>query len=621
VPPEAIAESKQIKERLRANKSWSGECLVQRRDTTKFPAIVTDTPVFDEEGKLTARIGISSDITERKRMEDSIRFLSDASASLAQLVDYQSTLQVVAELAVPKFADWCAVDMLESDATLRRLAAAHVEPAKVPIVIEFQERYPPDPNFEYGPARVLRTGSSDMMSVVPDELLAQSARDDEELRMLRSLGLRSYMCVPLKGRGKVLGIMTFAQSESERHYTPADLEFAEELARRAAVAIDNAKLYAELKAADRRKDEFLATLAHELRNPLAPIRNALQILKMPRVDAATAQQVREVMERQVDQLVRLVDDLLDVSRVMRGKIELRKEPIELASVIARGVETAMPLIEVQGHELSVSVPPESLMLDADPVRMAQVIGNLLTNAAKYTESNGRIWLSAERDDGSVWLRIRDNGIGISPDMLPHVFDLFVQLDEAAARSQGGLGIGLTLVKNLIEMHGGTVEARSDGLGQGSQFVLRLPLCSIQPRIDSDDNFDSRQVDGVPCGHKLLVVDDNEDAANSLALLLRLKGHHVEVAHHGPAALEIAEGYRPEMIFLDIGMPGMDGYEVARRLRQHPELKNIVLAALTGWGQQEDRRRSSEAGFDHHLVKPPELELVDSLLSGLGQRKA
>jgi signal transduction histidine kinase/ActR/RegA family two-component response regulator len=460
-----------------------------------------------------------------------------------------------------------------------------------------------------------------MMSVMPDELLVQAARDDDELRMLRNFGLRSYICVPLKGRGRILGIVTFAFADSERFYTPADLEFAEELARRASVAIDNAQLYAELREADRRKDEFLATLAHELRNPLAPIRNALQILKMPRVDAATGEQVREVLERQVDQLVRLVDDLLDVSRVMRGKIELRKEPIELASIIARGVETAMPLIEAQGHELSVAVPPDSLMLEADPVRLSQVIGNLLTNAAKYTEPNGRIWLSAECDGGHVSLRIRDNGIGIAPDMLPHVFDLFVQLDEAATKSQGGLGIGLTLVKNLIEMHGGSVEAKSAGLGKGSEFIVSLPLSNIERRIESGDNGDGLQLEGFSSGHRLLVVDDNEDAANSLALLLRLKGHDVEVAHHGLAALQIADSYRPDMIFLDIGMPGMDGYEVARRLRQHPELKNVMLAALTGWGQQEDRRRSAEAGFDHHLVKPPEPKVVDSLLGDLGQRKA
>ncbi len=371
-----------------------------------------------------------------------------------------------------------------------------------------------------------------------------------------------------------------------------------------------------LRENDRRKDEFLATLAHELRNPLAPIRNSLQILKMPRLDAAIAERSREMMERQVHHLVRLVDDLLDVSRVMRGKIELRKERVELASVVARAVETVQSLIEAQGHQLMVSLPPESLPLEADPVRLSQVVGNLLTNAAKYTEAGGRIRLTAQREGGEVVLRVRDTGIGIAPDMLPKVFDLFVQVDHSATRSQGGMGIGLTLVKNLVEMHHGTVEARSDGLGKGSEFVVRLPL-SAQGREEKGDQDNGGPSESAPSsGHRLLVVDDNRDAADSLAMLLRLQGHEVRVAHDGPTALQMATDYRPEMVFLDIGMPGMDGYEVARRLRSQPGLESVRLAALTGWGQEEDRRRSKEAGFDQHLVKPPEPQALDEVLAAL-----
>jgi PAS domain S-box-containing protein len=373
----------------------------------------------------------------------------------------------------------------------------------------------------------------------------------------------------------------------------------------------------ELREADRRKDEFLATLAHELRNPLAPIRNSLQILKMSRVDAATIQQTRDMMERQVDHLVRLVDDLLDVSRVMRGKIELRREPVELATVVARAVETAQPLIEVQGHQLEIAVPSESLLLSADPVRLAQVVGNLLTNAAKYTEANGRIWLKAEREDGRAVLRVRDNGIGIAPDVLPHVFDLFMQVDHAAARSQGGLGIGLTLVKNLVEMHGGTVEAHSEGLGRGCEFVVRLPLRIQERKQPVDEGNGERLREPAPTsGHRLLVVDDNKDAALSLAMLLRLQGHDVRVAHDGVSALQIAATFGPQVVFLDLGMPRMDGYEVARRLREQPGLEGVVLAALTGWGQQEDRRRTADAGFSHHLVKPPEPKAVEDILDRL-----
>lgn len=371
-----------------------------------------------------------------------------------------------------------------------------------------------------------------------------------------------------------------------------------------------------LRDADRRKDEFLATLAHELRNPLAPIRNSLEILKMPRVDTDTLQQTRAMMERQVHHLVRLVDDLLDVSRVMRGKIELRREQVELANVIARAVETVQPLIAVQGHRLDLSLPHESLLLDADPVRLAQVVGNLLTNSAKYTEANGHIWVSATREDNDVVLRVRDDGIGIASDMLPHIFELFVQADHTSTKAQGGLGIGLTLARNLVHMHGGSIVARSAGLGKGSEFIVRLPLLvrgqegrRERPGLDSVPERSSS-------GHRLLVVDDNRDAAMSLAMLLRLHGHEVKVAHDGAAALAVATTFVPHVVFLDIGMPGMDGYEVARRLRQQPGMETAVLAALTGWGQQEDRRRTAEAGFDHHFVKPPEPAALERLLGAL-----
>lgn len=374
----------------------------------------------------------------------------------------------------------------------------------------------------------------------------------------------------------------------------------------------------ELHEADRRKDEFLATLAHELRNPLAPIRNSLQILKMPHVDAATAQQTREMMDRQVHHLVRLVDDLLDVSRVMRGKIELRRENVELATVVARAVETAKPLIELQEHQLDVSVPNTSLLLDADPVRLSQVIGNLLTNSAKYTEARGHIQVTAWREGGHAVLSVQDNGIGIAEDMLSHVFELFVQADHASTKAHGGLGIGLTLVKNLVEMHGGSVEARSAGLKSGSEFVVRLPLVAREQVPASTPTKRERAV--APSGYRLLVVDDNQDAAISLSILLRLQGHEVRVAHDGQTALDVATAFQPDLVFLDIGMPVMDGYEVARRLRTIPGLEKTILVALTGWGQAEDRRRTTKAGFNHHLVKPAEPQAIEAVLAELKSAK-
>ncbi len=618
-PDEARPASERWAASVRSGAPFGMELrLLDRRKQVYRWHLIRTVAIHDDAGNVVRWFGTAPDIQEQKRAEESSRYLAEASAALASVVDYESTLQKVATLAVPYFADWSAVDMANGDGTLRRLAVAHQDAEKVALVHQLMRDYPPDPESPSGAFAVLRTGKPQLIGEIPDEMLAQAAKDERHLALIRSLGLKSYICVPLVASGNAIGVLTFATAESGRTYTDADLALAMDLAQRAGVAIENTQLYQALRETDRRKDEFLATLAHELRNPLAPIRNALQILNMPRVDAETVQRSREMMERQVHHLVRLVDDLLDVSRVMRGKIELRRERVELASVVARAVETVQPLVDAQGHQLSVRLPPESLAVEVDPVRLAQVVGNLLTNAAKYSEANGHIRLTAERDGGVAVLRVGDTGIGIAKDMLPRIFELFVQVDHASTKAQGGLGIGLTLVKNLVEMHNGTVEARSEGLGKGSEFVVRLPISAQHLR---EDRPEPGQTDDlvVASGHRLLVVDDNQDAAVSLAMLLKLQGHEVQIAHSGMAALEMTKTFAPDLIFLDIGMPGMDGYEVARRLRQQPGLEKVVLAALTGWGQQEDRRRTAEAGFNHHLVKPPDPKAVESVLAGLKQK--
>jgi PAS domain S-box-containing protein len=569
----------------------------------------------DEKGEPERMIGVGMDVTQQTRAAQNARFLASASATLASLVDFNSTLQKVASLAVPYFADWAAIDVFESDGALRRVAVAHVDPAKVALAQELHRRHPPDPSSPHGAWNMLRTGEAEWVREITDEMLAKTTQDADLLAVIRELGLKSYIGVPLKVRDRILGVVTFISAESGHLYDESDLAVAQDVAHRGAVAIENSLLYRELKEADRRKDEFLATLAHELRNPLAPIRNSLQILRMPRIGEEVVRQTTEMMERQVHHLVRLVDDLLDVSRVMRGKIELRRESIELASIVARAVETAQPLIDAQGHSLEISVPRESMLLYVDPVRVAQIVGNLLTNAAKYTQANGRIWLSATTEGPQAVLRVRDTGIGIDPALLPHVFDLFVQADHSFAKAQGGLGIGLTLVKNLVEMHGGAVVARSEGLGKGSEFVVRLPLATPPPTTEEAIG-ESAKSPGARLGHRVLVVDDNRDAATSLSMLLKLHGHDVCTAFDGRKSLAIAAELRPAIVFLDIGMPGMDGYEVARRLRTIPGLEDVVLVALTGWGQAEDRRRTDEAGFNHHLVKPPEPNVIDGLLATL-----
>ncbi len=374
-----------------------------------------------------------------------------------------------------------------------------------------------------------------------------------------------------------------------------------------------------LRDADRRKDEFLAILAHELRNPLAPIRNSLHILRLTSPNDPTAERVAEMMERQVNHMVRLVDDLLEVSRISRGKIELRKEPVEVAAVVRSAVETSRPLIEAGGHRLALAIPPEPLTLEGDPVRLTQVVANLLNNAAKYTDAGGRIWLTVRREGGEVAISVRDTGRGIPPDMLPRVFELFMQIDRQPSRAQGGLGIGLTLVKSLVEMHGGSVEAHSEGPGRGSEFVVRLPLSGVGAPAHASPRAASPSP--VLAARRVLVVDDNRDAAESLDTLLQLLGADVQVAYSGPEALEALSTYKPSVVLLDIGMPGMDGHEVARRIRQRPESKDVTLIALTGWGQEEDRDRSQLAGFDHHLIKPADIDALQNLLVSLEDRPA
>jgi PAS domain S-box-containing protein len=371
-----------------------------------------------------------------------------------------------------------------------------------------------------------------------------------------------------------------------------------------------------LQETDRRKDEFLAMLAHELRNPLAPIRNAVQVMRHFGLGDPQLERMRAVIERQTDQLTRMVDDLLDISRISQGKITLRKEKVDLLTIVGHAVETSRPLIDGSGHRLTVSLPSESLRIEGDVTRLAQVLSNLLNNAAKYTEAGGEIWLTAERQGDEVELRVKDSGIGMSPDVLPRIFDLFAQADRALDRSQGGLGIGLTLVRSLVEMHGGKVKAFSEGLGKGSEITVRLPLLIVRPHPAAEPAERSgRPGTTAPLvGCRILLVDDNVDNVQSLSLLLALEGHEVRTAHDGREGIETARDFQPQVVVLDIGLPQMSGYEVAVHLREQLTLHGALLIALTGYGQPEDRQRSKDAGFDHHLVKPVDFDALRNLIA-------
>ncbi|MBV8782782.1 MAG: response regulator [Gammaproteobacteria bacterium] len=385
--------------------------------------------------------------------------------------------------------------------------------------------------------------------------------------------------------------------------------------------IERARVEHSLKEADRHKDEFLAMLAHELRNPLAPIHNAVQLMRALPDAGPQYVNLREMVDRQLRHLTRLVDDLLDVSRITRGKIKLTREPIEVSTLITRAVETIQPLIQEQGHTLEISAPAQRLRIFGDPMRLIQIVGNLLSNAAKYTAPGGHIHLEVLALEREVEIRVRDDGVGIPTDLLPKIFELFTQLDRRLDRPQSGLGIGLALVQRLAEMHGGSVHAHSEGEGRGSEFVIRLPLMAEEPQTEGRPPITAARGPVSLVSRRILVADDNADAMESLATLLELEGHQVVRAANGPLALAAAEQHLPEVVLLDIGMPLLDGYEVARRIREQPWGAQMLLVALTGWGQDSDRRRSRDAGFDCHLVKPLNLEELTPLLAGLPGRRA
>ncbi len=378
-----------------------------------------------------------------------------------------------------------------------------------------------------------------------------------------------------------------------------------------------------LREVDRRKNEFMATLGHEMRNPLAPLWHAARLLELhATMEPASLAHVRDIIKRQVEQLGRLADDLLDISRIAQAKVELRKKPVNLVDVITQAVQTSTPHIKARHHQFEVVTPSEPIWLEADPARLVQIIVNLLNNAAKYTEPGGHIRLTAGNEaDGTAAIRVHDNGMGIPAGMLPHVFELFTQGEWSSDHSQGGMGIGLALVRRLVELHGGTITASSPGLGQGSEFVICLPTHPHVPSCPDGQSRNGEVKSVAPSGgsspRRILVVDDNVDAAESLRMLLSLEGHEIWLAHDGPAALRAAQDMQPDVVLLDIGLPRMDGYEVARRLRQLPEMERLLLVALTGYGQDDDRRRSHEAGFNAHLVKPVDLDGLRTALAHPG----
>jgi PAS domain S-box-containing protein len=675
--------------------------------------------------------------------EDRLAFLAEASRVLGSSLDFSTTLTNIVRLAVPAVADWAAVYLFTDTDQLELVAVVHLDPAKVELAYELHRRFPSNSPEAHGVWSVFRRGTSELCTDISDELLCDRIENAELRKVLRGLGLRSAMRMPLVANGQTLGVLTLASAESERHYGPADLSLAEDLAQRCALALDNARRYQATRDAEQRfrelvdgldavvweaesaglrftfvshyvekllgypatrwleepgfwlskvhpedraaavaacrkaeeghdqdveyraetadgevlwlrnliyavrdggrvsrlrgvmvdaterkqaeqalrrhaqelseaaehKDEFLAVLAHELRNPLAPIRNALHVLELRGGQQPAREWAQDVLERQVGHLTRMVNDLLDVSRITRGKVVLKRERIDLVRLVRAAVEDQRAALERGGLAVELSLPPQSLWVLGDATRLAQVVDNLLSNAGKFTRPGGRVLIEVGGDGRQVRVTVRDTGMGIAPELLPRIFQTMTQADRTLDRTGGGLGLGLALVKGLVEMHDGRVKASSAGLDRGAEFTFWLPL--VRSLADAVGGPDRMPAAKKPL--RILMVEDNRDGAETLRALLQLAGHEVALACSGPAGVELARQFRPDVVLCDIGLPGMDGYAVGRALRRDPLTSGARLIVLSGYGQEEDRRKSREAGFDLHLTKPVDPMELQQLL--------
>ncbi len=620
VLPDHPDELPALMERLRRGEHISHyETVRVAKDGTRIDVSLTISPVRDAQGKIIGASKIARDITERKRAEAALRKSEErltVELEATTRLHALSTRLLAADNLTTALQDVLENAIVTVGADFGNIQLYNAQIGALEIVV--QKGFRQDFLDYFRTVRVDEGSACAQAMQSGKRILIEDVNLDPSYELHRqtaaAAGYRAVQSTPLKAHdGTILGMLSM-HFRAPHRVSEQDQRLLDLYARHAADLIERLRFEQALKEADRRKDEFLATLAHELRNPLAPIRNAVQIFRAKGSPVPELQWARDVIDRQVEQMTRLVDDLLDVSRITRGKIELRKQWVELATVVGSAVEGSRPLIEKWGHELTVTLPSEPVYLNADPTRLAQVLLNLLNNAAKYTEQGGRIWLTAKREGEHVVIRVKDTGIGIIKEMLPRIFQMFTQVDQSLERSQGGLGIGLTLVQSLIEMHGGSVEAHSDGPGKGSEFVVRLAVATQAEDRGAQGATGDTPV-ATPAKCRILVVDDNRDSADSLAMLLRIMGNEVHTAHDGLEAVGAAGVFRPDVVLLDIGLPKLNGYEAGRRIREQ-QGKGVVLIALTGWGQEEDRRRSKEAGFDHHMTKPVEFDALQKVLADL-----
>ena len=563
---------------------------------------------------------------ERRRLEAEaaqrrFAFMAEASTALSSSLDYETTLQSVARLAVPFLADWCAIEMVQTDGTLVRAATAHAEPATDALALELLGRSSAEPDASHGIAAVVRSGKSEFRPAIEAIELAREAADPDQRRRIQSLGVVSYMCVPIATAAGSIGAIALAHGPSRRRYGLDDLRLAEAVARRTATAIDNARLFRHAQEANRAKDEFLATLSHELRTPLHAMLGWTGMLRRGTIDAAERNRAIEVIERNTRLQAQLIEDLLDVSRIVTGKLRLDVRPVELPPIIEAALDAVRVAAAAKAIQIETALDSDVGPVSGDPDRLQQVVWNLLSNAIKFTPRDGRVSVRLDTVAGHARIRVSDTGAGISPAFLPHLFERFRQADSTATRAHGGLGIGLALVRHLVELHGGRVRAESEGEGHGATFTVELPLLAVTTTPVALRSELPRAPDGLPTldGVRVLVVDDELDARELVTAVLERCGAVVEVAASAAEAMTTLEQSVPDVLVSDVGLPGEDGYALVRKLRSlDADRARIPAVALTAYAHPADRTRALLAGFQMHLAKPIEPEELAAVVANLAR---
>jgi signal transduction histidine kinase len=552
------------------------------------------------------------------------RFLADVGEALASSLDYETTLKTVANLAVPDIADWCAVDIVDDEGNLQRLAVAHVNPAKLHLAETIQASYPEPRDAAGGVWEVIRSGQPTMMADIPDALIAAAARDQEHLRLLREIGLTSYICAPLMTRGRASGAITFVSAESRRRYTEADLRFVQDVASRAALAVENARAYKEANDANRLKDEFLGTLSHELRTPLNAILGYARMLRGGVfTDAVKQARALEILERNAQALTQIVEDVLDVSRIISGKLRLNIQETDLGAVIDDAVGTVLPAADAKGVQVRVDLDRATPPVPGDPERLQQVVWNLLTNAVKFTPPGGSVQVTLAHADGKAVIVVSDTGRGIAPGFLPHLFERFRQADSRFSREHGGLGLGLAIAREIVETHGGILQAASEGEGRGATFSVTLAVVAAELRVGSlaldaetEEGEAVRSIRGRLAGVRVLVVDDDDDARALVQAIVEEAGGTASAVDSAPRALERLDTEMADVMVADLGMPGMDGLALIEAVRRRSDgAKSMPAIALTAYARSQDRIRALSSGYQRHLSKPIDhVQLVAAVVS-------